>query len=102
VTNSPQTYTGSPIAATVTCTGGGASSNIKYGGSSTAPTAAGTYAVTANCAASTNYNSGTDVTAGNFTINNAAASASVTNSPQTYTGSQIAATVSCTGGGASS
>ena len=55
VTNTPQTFTGSPIAATVTCSSGGAVSNIKYNGSSTVPTNAGTYAITANCAANGNY-----------------------------------------------
>src|SRR5207302_5819059 len=78
VTNSPQVYTGSPIAASVTCSGGGASSNIKYDGSSTTPTNVGTYAVTADCAAATNYNSATGVSAGNFVINKADQTISVT------------------------
>ena len=69
ITNSPQTYTGSPIAATVSCLGGGAVSNVLYGGSSTVPTNAGTYAVTANCAASSNYSAVTGASAGNFVIN---------------------------------
>ena len=93
VTNSPQTYTGSPIAATISCSGSGAVSNIKYDGSSTTPTNAATYAVTANCAAATNYNAGTDLVAGNFTINQAVDTPSVSNSGQTYTGSPITITV---------
>jgi len=68
VTNSPQTYTGSPIAATVSCLGGGAVSNVQYNGSSTVPTNAATYAVTANCAASSNYSAVTGASAGNFVI----------------------------------
>ena len=99
ISNSPQTYTGSPIAATVSCLGGGTVSNVLYGSSSTAPTNAGTYAVTANCAASTNYSAVTGASAGNFVISSATPTLSVTNSPQTYTGSAIPAVVSCLGGG---
>ena len=69
VTNTPQNYTGSPIAAVVSGTGGGAVSNVKYGGSTTVPTNAGTYAITADIAASANYTAATNATAGNFVIN---------------------------------
>jgi len=99
VTNSPQNYTGSPIAATVSGTGGGVVSNIKYGGSSTAPTNVGTYAITADIAASTNYTAATGASAGNFVISPIAPVLTVINTPQNYTGSPIAATVSGTGGG---
>ena len=68
ITNSPQTYRSSPIAAVVTCSSGGAVSNILYGPSSTAPTNAGTYAVTADCAANGNYSAVTGSSAGNFVI----------------------------------
>lgn len=68
ITNSPQTYRSSPIAAVVTCSSGGAVSNILYGPSSTAPTNAGTYAVTADCAANGNYSAVTGASAGNFVI----------------------------------
>ena len=83
VTNSPQTYTGSAIAATVTCSSDGAVSNVKYNGSSTVPTNAGTYAVTANCAANGNYSAVTDAVAGNFVI--APAGQTLTLSPTTAT-----------------
>jgi len=69
VTNSPQTYTGSPIAATVTCSSGGAVSNVQYNSSGTLPINVGTYAVTANCAANVNYSALTGASAGNFVIN---------------------------------
>ena len=71
LTNSPQTYTGSPIAATVSCQGGGSVSNVQYNGSPTVPTNAATYAVTANCAASTNYSAVTGASAGSFVISQA-------------------------------
>ncbi|MFZ3044157.1 MAG: MBG domain-containing protein [Minisyncoccia bacterium] len=98
VTNSPVTYDGATHSATVSCTGGGTVSNISTGGAAT-QTNAGTYAVTADCAASTNYNAVTGASAGNFVINKATPTLSVTNSPVTYDGSPHAATVSCTGGG---
>jgi hypothetical protein len=102
VTNSPQSYTGSAIPATVSCQGGGVASNILYGGSSSAPSDVGTYAITANCAASTNYSAVTGASAGSFVISRAAPTLSVSNTPQTYTGTGIAAVVSCLGGGTAS
>ena len=69
ITNSPQTYSGSAIAAAVTCSSGGAISNVQYNGSGTVPSAAGAYAVTANCAANGNYSAVTGASAGNFVIN---------------------------------
>jgi hypothetical protein len=96
VSNSP-TYNTSPQAATVVVGGtAGTTSNILYGGSATVPTNAGTYAVTANFTPtdSTNYNSLTAVSAGNYTINKATPTISVSNSPQNYTGAGIAATIS--------
>ncbi|MEZ4663488.1 MAG: MBG domain-containing protein [Caldilineaceae bacterium] len=95
VTNSPVTYNGSPQAADVTGSVPGAVSNILYDGSPTIPTNAGTYAVTADFAPtdSTNYNSLTAAAAGNFTIDKATPTLSVTNSPVTYNGSSQAAAV---------
>jgi len=96
VTNSPKTYNGSAQAATAAGSVPGTVSNIRYGGSSTAPTNAGTYAITADFAPSdtTNYNSLSSASAGNFIINKATPTLSVTNSPKTYNGSPQAATVS--------
>ena len=102
VTNSPQTYTGSPQAATVGITVSsvpGAVANILTGGAAT-KTNAGTYAVTADFVPTdtTNYNTLTGLSAGNFVIQKATPTATlaVTNSPQTYTGSPQAATVGIT------
>ena len=99
ISNSPQTYTGSSLSATVSCPGDGVVSNVLYDGSATLPMAAGTYAVTANCAASSNYAAVTGASAGTFVISPATPTLSISNSPQTYTGSGLSATVSCPGGG---
>ncbi len=105
ISNSPQTYTGSPIAATIVANGGavaGTVSDAKYDGSLTVPTNAGTYAMTADFAPTdtVNYNPLNDAPAGNFVISKIAPIASVTNTPQPYTGSEQTATVACLGGGA--
>jgi hypothetical protein len=68
VTNSPQLYTGSPIAAAVSCSSGGAVSNVLYNGSSTVPSAEGTYEITANCAANGGDLPLIGASAGNFLI----------------------------------
>ena len=73
--NSPQTYSGSPQAATVTISASsvpGSVANIKTGGLAS-QTTAGTYAVTADFVPtdSTNYNSLTGLSAGNFVIDKA-------------------------------
>ncbi|HMO62932.1 MAG TPA: MBG domain-containing protein, partial [Ferruginibacter sp.] len=70
VTNSPQIFTGSPIAATVSGSVAGTVNDIKYNGSGTVPSAAGVYAVTADFTPSdaVNYNSLDDAAAGNFSI----------------------------------
>ena len=96
VTNSPVTYNGSPQAATVSGSVPGTASNVKYNGSATVPTSAGTYAITADFTPTdtTDYNSLSGASAGNFVINKATLSLSVTNSPVTYNGSPQAATVS--------
>ncbi|MFN8466045.1 MAG: MBG domain-containing protein [Caldilineaceae bacterium] len=93
VTNSPVTFNGAPQDATLAAARGvatvlGSFTNVQYGGSGTAPTDAGTYAVTADFAPidSTNYNSVTDGTAGSFVIDKATPTLSVTNSPVTFNG----------------
>jgi len=95
VTNSPVTYNGSPRSATVTGSAAGTASNILTGGAAT-QTNAGTYAVTADFAPTdtANYNSLVGASAGNFVINKATPTLSVTNSPVAYDGLAHAATVS--------
>ena len=101
VSNSPQTYTGVGLAATVTVTSSvpGMVTNLRTGGAAT-QTTAGTYAVTADFVPTdtTNYTSLIDLAAGNFVITKATPTATltVTNSPQTYTGVGLAATVTLT------
>jgi len=94
VTNSPITYDGSPHAATVTGSVAGSASNILTGGVAS-KTNAGTYAVTANFTPTdtTNYNTLTNASAGNFVIDKATPTLSVTNSPITYDGSPHSAAV---------
>ena len=89
VTNSPVTYNGSAQAATIIGSVPGAVSNVKYNGSATIPTAAGTYTITADFAPTdtTNFTSLTAVSAGNFIIQPATPTLAVTNSPVTYNGS---------------
>jgi len=66
------TYTGSAQAAQVSASVAGTVSNVRYSGSSTVPSAAGTYAITANFTPTdtTDYNSLTNASAGNFVIQN--------------------------------
>ncbi|MEI8291499.1 MAG: MBG domain-containing protein, partial [Verrucomicrobiota bacterium] len=96
VGNSPVTYNGSARTATVNGSVAGTVSNVKYNGSSTVPTNANTYAVTANFVPNdtTTYNSLTNASAGNFVIQQATPTLSVTNSPVAYNGSAQAAAVS--------
>jgi hypothetical protein len=102
VNNSPATYNGSGQAATVTLSGTntpGSVIGILTGGAAT-QAAAGTYAVMATFVPlNTNYTTLTGLSAGNFTINQAASTATVTvnNSPATYNGSGQAATVTLSG-----
>src|SRR5439155_11901757 len=93
VTNSPQTYNGSGLAALVnisTSSVPGTVANILTGGAAT-QTNAGTYAVTADFVPTdtANYKTLTTLSAGNFVIDKATPTATlaVTNSPQTYNGS---------------
>ena len=97
VANSPVTYNDSPQAATVTASvAGSAISDIKYNGSSTVPTNAGNYAITADFTPTDtgNYSTLNDAPAGNFIIEKATPTLSVTNSPVTYSGTQQSATIS--------
>jgi len=96
VTNSGVTYSGSTQAAQVSGSVAGTVSNVLYSGSSTVPSAPGTYAITANFTPTdtTDYNSLTNASAGNFVIAKATPTLSVTNSPVTANGSAQAANVS--------
>ncbi len=90
VTNSPVTYNGSAQSAVLSSSVPGATpTSVKYNGSATVPMDAATYAVTADFTPTdaVNYNSLTSATAGNFTINKATPTLSVTNSPVIYNGS---------------
>lgn len=89
VNNSPQTYTGSPIAATITPSVGGLVGNVKYNGSTVTPTVVGTYAVTADFAPSdsTDYSALTGAAAGNFVIQAATPVVTVTVGTYVYSGS---------------
>lgn len=99
VTNTPVTYDGSGHGATVTCSGGGTATNILTGGASS-QTVAGAYDVTADCPAATGYKAGANIPADNqFVISKIDPTASITNTPQPYTGSAQTATVACLGGG---
>ena len=91
----PFTYDGVPHAATVTGSVAGTVSNVKYNGSATVPTHAGTYAVTANFVPvdAISYNSLTDAAAGSIIINKATPTLAVTNSPVTFNASPQAAAV---------
>jgi hypothetical protein len=95
VTNSPVTYTGAPQAANVVGSVPGTVSNVRYSGSTTAPTNAGTYVVTANFVPTdtTNYTSLVNGSAGNFVITKATPTLAVTNSPVTYDGTPKTAVV---------
>ncbi len=107
VSNSPQTYTGSAIAASVGISASsvpGTVSNVKYNGSSTVPTNADTYTVTADFVPNDtiNYATLTSLSAGSFTIDPAESVTEVSCSagPFTYTGSAITpCTANVTGAG---
>ena len=93
VTNSPATYDGTPKTVTVGTSVPGTLSNIRYDGLAAVPTAAGTYAITADFTPNdtTNYDSLAGVSVGSFTIAKAATTAAVTcgAGPFTYTGAAI-------------
>ena len=94
VTNSPVTYNASAQAATVTGSVAGVVSNVRYNGSATVPTNAATYAITADFVPTNpSYSSLTGASAGNFIINKANPTLSVSNSPVPYDGAAHAAAV---------
>ena len=98
VTNSPVTYSGAPQAATVTGSVPGTVSDIKYNGSSTIPTEAGTYAVTADFVPTDlNYTTLNDVLAGDFVIEKAPQATLTVNDPGPVTYGSTA-TLTATGG----
>ena len=102
VTNSPVTYSGSPQAAVIQSAilpdgmVPGTIMNVLYNGLATVPVNAGTYTVTADFTPedADSYFTLTAAPAGNFVINKAAPSLSVSNSPVTYDGNPHAAAVS--------
>ncbi len=96
VSNSPVTYNSSAQSATISSSVQGAITNTQFNGSSTVPTNAGTYAVTADFTPTdlTNYNILTGASAGNFVINKVTPTINVSNSPVTYDGSVKNATIS--------
>ncbi len=93
VTNAQVTFNGAPQAANVVGSVPGTPSNIKYNGSSTVPTDADIYAVTADFTPTdtTNYRSVSDASVGSFTIAKATTTTTVscTAGPFTYTGAAI-------------
>jgi hypothetical protein len=88
VTNSPITYDGSSHAANVEGSVPGIVSNVKYNGSATEPTDADIYAIMADFIPTdtSNYETLTDVTAGDFVIEKATPTLFVTNSPVNFDG----------------
>ncbi len=99
VTNSPITYNISPQTATVSGSVAGTVSGIKYNGSGTAPTTAGTYAITADFAPtdSADYNALSGASAGNFIISTAN-QGTLTFTGQTVTSPTTFSALSTTGG----
>jgi hypothetical protein len=87
--NLAQTYTGSPLSATAATAPAGLKVTFTYNGSSTAPTAAGSYTVVGTID-DPNYQ-GTTAT-GTLVISKATATVALGNLSQTYTGSLLAAT----------
>jgi hypothetical protein len=103
VDNSPVTYDGSAQSAVVTGSVAGVASTVLYDGSATVPTDAGIYAVTADFVPTdtTNYESLVAASAGDFTIDQASSTTTVSCPANvTYTGvAQTPCTVSVTGAG---
>ena len=101
VTNSPVTYNVSALAAAVSGSVAGTVSNVRYNGSVTVPTTAGTYAITADFAPTdvVNYRSLTAAPAGNFVIQKASATVTLGNLSYLYDGTQKTASVITTPAG---
>ena len=83
-----QTYTGSPLTATAMTTPASLNVSFTYDGSSTAPTAAGSYAVVGTIN-DTDY---TGSATGTLVVSKAAATVTLGSLSQTYTGSPLTAT----------
>jgi len=99
VTNSPVTYDGSAKSATVTGSVAGTPSSVLTGGAAN-QTNAGTYAVTANFTPTdtTNYNSLTAASAGNFIINKANQATVTVSAPASATYGQTGLSATALGG----
>jgi hypothetical protein len=93
--NLVQTYNGSPRPVTATTTPAGLPLAITYNGSSTVPSAAGSYAITATVT-DPNYTGSATAT---LVIDKATATVSLSNLTQTYNGSQCSVTVTTTPAG---
>jgi hypothetical protein len=83
-----QTYTGSPLSATATTIPAGLEVHLTYNGSTTAPTAVGSYLV-GGTIIDPNYQGTSEAT---MTISKATATVTLGNLTQTYTGSPLPAT----------
>lgn len=99
LTNSPLVYTGTSLEATATSSVPGVISNITYSGTTTVPTNAGTYAVTADFTPTdtTTYESLVGASAGDLEIRKADASISVATYTVTYDGTAHTASSTLTG-----
>jgi MBG domain/Bacterial Ig-like domain (group 3)/Putative Ig domain len=86
--NLAQAYTGSPLPATATTSPVALTVNLTYNGSATAPTAVGSYVVVATIS-DTNYQG---TATGNLVIGKTAATVTLGNLAQAYTGSPLPAT----------
>ena len=95
LSNLEQTYTGSALSATVTTNPAGLTVNLTYGGSSTVPTGAGSYAVVGTIS-DVNYTGSAN---GILVIAKAMASITVTPYTATYDGNLHTATATATGVG---
>ena len=86
VSNSPVNYIGTVQSATVVGSVAGTVSNVKYNGSSTVPTAAGTYTITADFVPTDAINFGnlSGASAGNFIINHATLTITANNQTVCY------------------
>ncbi len=92
LSNLAQTYTGSPLSATTTTTPTGLAVSLTYNGSTTPPTAPGSYAAVATIT-DPNY---TGSASGTLVIAQATATVTLSNLAQTYSGSPLSATAATT------
>jgi hypothetical protein len=102
VTNSPVTYNGAAQSAAVTGSVAGTVSNVLYGGSATVPSTPATYAITANFTPTdtTDYNTLTGASGGNFVINKATPTIALTSSLNpSALGASVTFTVTLAGSG---